>query len=279
MDYKEEYEKLKGLVKDLYPLMTEYCQEKVEGYFPEFKETDDELMLEAIIGYIDHDQHYGVSNKDMIAWLKKQGEINKRIQDEIEKQTKQQWKPENPDEQNPVWSDEDEEMRMDALKYLEIFDAQGIHGDAAWPCIEWLKSLKKRMQPQPKQEPYVDLGLPSGTLWKSANEEDYYTYDEATAKFSNKLPSRKQWDELTDKCKWEWKGAGYGITGPNGNTIYLPGDGYTLYDEVRGVGTYGGYWSSTCYDSDFAWYMCFGPGFIYTDYYKRNNGRSVRLVK
>ena len=85
--------------------------------------------------------------------------------------------------------------------------------------------------------------------------------------------------ELTDKCKWEWKGAGYGITGPNGNTIYLPGDGYTLYDEVRGVGTYGGYWSSTCYDSDFAWYMCFGPGFIYTDYYKRNNGRSVRLVK
>ena len=26
---------------------------------------------------------------------------------------------------------------------------------------------------------FVDLGLPSGTLWKSTNEPGFYTYDEA----------------------------------------------------------------------------------------------------
>ena len=43
-----------------------------------------------------------------------------------------------------TWSEEDEEMWIDAIKYLELFDAQGIHGDVAVSCIEWLKSLKER---------------------------------------------------------------------------------------------------------------------------------------
>ena len=41
---------------------------------PELKESEGEKIRKAIIGYIDHGQHYGVSNKDMIAWLEKQGE-------------------------------------------------------------------------------------------------------------------------------------------------------------------------------------------------------------
>lgn len=45
-------------------------------------------------------------------------------------------------EQNYILSKEDEENRINAIKYLEIFDAQAIHGDVAVPCINWLKSLK-----------------------------------------------------------------------------------------------------------------------------------------
>ena len=38
---------------------------------------------------------------------------------------------------------------------------------------------------------YVDLGLPSGTLWKDKNEEGgFYTYDQAVSKFGNKLPTK-----------------------------------------------------------------------------------------
>ncbi len=43
---------------------------------------------------------------------------------------------------------------------------------------------------------YVDLGLPSGTKWKSVNEagdeNGFYTYDEAIKAFGNKLPTKKQ---------------------------------------------------------------------------------------
>ena len=31
---------------------------------------DDERILKGVMGLIDHDQHYGVSNKDMLTWLK-----------------------------------------------------------------------------------------------------------------------------------------------------------------------------------------------------------------
>ena len=42
----------------------------------------------------------------------------------------------NDEKVSPTWSEEDEEMRIDAIKYLELFDAQGIHGDIAISCIE-----------------------------------------------------------------------------------------------------------------------------------------------
>ena len=44
---------------------------------------------------------------------------------------------------------------------------------------------------------YVDLGLPSGTLWKAENEiAGHYTYEEAVVKFESKLPTKEQWEEL-----------------------------------------------------------------------------------
>lgn len=51
-----------------------------------------------------------------------------------------------------IWSEDDEKNRIDAIKYLELFDAQGIHGNVAVPCINWLKALKDRVQPKPKRE-------------------------------------------------------------------------------------------------------------------------------
>ena len=54
--------------------------------------------------------------------------------------------------QTHAWSEEDEEMWIDAIKYLELFDAQGIHGDVAVSCIEWLKSLKEKYAWNPSDE-------------------------------------------------------------------------------------------------------------------------------
>lgn len=70
-------------------------------------------------------------------------------------------------------------------------------------------------------EGYVDLGLPSGTLWKNSNEKGYFTYDEAEKKFGRKLPTNEQMQELVDFCEWEYVGDGYRFTGPNGKSITL----------------------------------------------------------
>ena len=128
----------------------------------------------------------------------------------------------------------------------------------------------------------VNLGLPSKTLWYSKNEGgDFarYTYDEAVSKFGNKLPTIEQLEELKNQCTWTWKGSGYKVVGPNGNSIYLPAEGKRLcYVDAYSVGPYGYYWSSTLDGSDDAYFLYFNSGYVYMQYSHRCYGQSVRLV-
>ncbi len=130
---------------------------------------------------------------------------------------------------------------------------------------------------------YVDLGLPSGTLWYSKNEGgDYarYTYDEAISNFGSKLPTKEQLEELESQCTWTWTGSGYKVVGPNGNSIYLPAAGYrNCLGDVYGVGVDGYYWSSTPSGSVSAYYLDFSSGGVYVDDFYRCYSRSVRLVQ
>ena len=135
---------------------------------------------------------------------------------------------------------------------------------------------------------WVDLGLPSGTLWKNTNETNsgdsygFYTNDEAVRTFGSKLPTKEQLNELRVKCTWTWSSNknGYNVVGPNGNSIFLPAagnrgcDGYVNY-----VGSGGDYWSSTPGGSDNAWVLYFGSGGVYVGYDNRCYGQSVRLVQ
>ena len=127
------------------------------------------------------------------------------------------------------------------------------------------------------------MGLPSGTLWKNANEggdNARYTYDEAVSRFGNKLPTKQQLEELINECTWTWTGSGYKVIGPNGNSIYLPGAGSRdCYGGVLGVGTGGYYWSSTPNDSDNAWSLLFLSGAAVVHYVGSCRGFSVRLVQ
>lgn len=77
---------------------------------------------------------------------------------------------------------------------------------------------------------YVDLGLPSGTLWKDQNENGYYTFNDAVFQYGNRLPTKENIDELVKYCKWTWGGWEpdthyYKVTGPNGNSIIMPTSG------------------------------------------------------
>ena len=151
--------------------------------------------------------------------------------------------------------------------------------------IEAERKARKRVEHKVElvHQGYVDLSLPSGTLWNNSNEGgDYalYTYDEAINRFGNQLPTKYQLEELQNKCRWSWTGNGYKVTGSNGNSIILPAAGYRDCDgDVNDVGTGGTYWSSTPYGSGDAWGLAFGSGGVGMCVRNRCSGRSVRLVQ
>ena len=79
MDYKKKYKQLHTLISDLYPFMSEYCKEKVEGFFPELAGSKDERIRKALLEMV-HDTtgdelwvDYNVHKEEALAWLEKQG--------------------------------------------------------------------------------------------------------------------------------------------------------------------------------------------------------------
>ena len=92
---------------------------------------------------------------------------------------------------------------------------------------------------------WVDLALPSGTLWYGKNADGlFYNFDEAVERFGNNMPTKEQFDELINNCTCTWTGEGYHIEGSNGNSIFLPAAGYRS-NALLDVGDFGIYWSST----------------------------------
>lgn len=137
---------------------------------------------------------------------------------------------------------------------------------------------------------YIDLGL--SVKWASCNiganipkdNGKLYTFEEAIHNTDGKLPTKEEWEELKNKCRWKWTTqngvTGYKVTGPNGNSIFLPAAGYRyFYGGVFNVRTSGGYWSSSPDDSDNAWYLYFNSSEVIMNNYNRGFGRSVRLVQ
>ena len=157
----------------------------------------------------------------------------------------------------------------------------------------------------PVEHEYVDLGLPSGTLWATCNvgatnPEDYgdyfawgetepkTTYSLATYKWCNGsqttmtkyctnssygtvdnkmeldseddaatvnwgeewcMASKDQFQELIDNCTSIWTTRngvkGCLLTGPNGNTLFLPAAGMRYNSSLSSAGSEGYYWSGT----------------------------------
>ena len=99
-----------------------------------------------------------------------------------------------------------------------------------------------------------------------------------------RMPTDSENDELCKKCKWVWTSKnghnGYNVTGPNGNSIFLPAAGWRNGTSSYDVGGLGNYWSSTLsssrsYDARF---LYFNSSRHYAGSYYRRIGRSVRPV-
>lgn len=76
-----------------------------------------------------------------------------------------------------------------------------------------------------------------------------------------KTPTRKQFKELIDRCRWSWitynGTTGCKITGPSGKSIFLPGAGRKSDYGIYRKDTFGYYWSSSRGHGLNAYYLYF----------------------
>lgn len=161
-------------------------------------------------------------------------------------------------------------------------------------CAFFIAGCKSSNEPEnqnntPENQEFVDLGLPSGTLWKDKNElnsqdsNGLYNFEEAFDAFGKNMPTNDQFEELINLCHWLWTGSGYMIIGPNEKYINMPASGYKDKNNVlKDVGEYGCYWSCTLvYDHGNA-YPCnlgFSKSGYRMDDMEADCKGSVRLVQ
>lgn len=96
-----------------------------------------------------------------------------------------------------------------------------------------------------------------------------------------RIPRESEFEELLEYGKWTWTESnaskGFLITGPNGNSIYLPATDFyaTGSDEM-----YGCYWTATPVEGDNqkAVYLYFSRNHHNLDYFYRYQGYYIRPV-
>ena len=99
-----------------------------------------------------------------------------------------------------------------------------------------------------------------------------------------RLPTKAEMEELKNKCTWTWTTqggkSGYKVTGPNGNSIFLPAAGYRDETSLGNAGEDGYYWSSTPFEfnSSNAYDLGFYSSYHYVGFCSRNGGHTVRPV-
>ena len=115
------------------------------------------------------------------------------------------------------------------------------------------------------------------------------SHDAATANWGGswRMPTKEEQQELIDNCTWTWTTQngvkGCKVTGPNGNSIFLPAAGLRRGSSLYDDGNNGYYWSSTplyYYDAN-GYYACgltFSGGGRLVSAYDRSDGLTVRPI-
>ena len=109
-------------------------------------------------------------------------------------------------------------------------------------------------------------------------------HDAATAEWGDawRMPTSEECNELIKKCRWHWTKkegvSGYEVTGPNGNSIFLPASGYYKDGALEFFKTNGNYWSATPKGSTKAYYISFHKTYVERRVLNKDRARSIRPV-
>lgn len=113
------------------------------------------------------------------------------------------------------------------------------------------------------------------------------SYDAARANWGGswRMPTEAEMEELLDECTWTLLTSqsgvnGYKVTGPNGNSIFLPAAGNREYSSLNYVGERGYYWTSTPieFGGDDSRSLYFYKSRIQMSFDERNNMLTIRPV-
>lgn len=140
---------------------------------------------------------------------------------------------------------------------------------------------------------YVDLGLPSGTLWATYNigasspdePGSYFQWGDISGYTSEEdwtIPTNAQFTELLNNTTYSWDSSRSGMTfTANGKELFLFGAGYIRAGGSNNpaYGMNGRYWSCTSYDSNYAWGLRFSSAMSMVDMVDKTFGISVRPVR
>ena len=152
-----------------------------------------------------------------------------------------------------------------------------------WSTYKWCKGDYNKLTkycPSDESGYWAGYGSPDGKTRLDLSD------DVAHIKLGGKwrIPTDEEWTELRERCKWTWTSTnsvnGYTVTGPSGNSIFLPAAGYRYGTLLYDAGSYGLYWSSSLNrgSPDYAWRVRFYSGNDYRYYGRRYYGHSVRPV-
>lgn len=207
----------------------------------------------------------------------------------------------------------------DGSAYIYLGEDDNRYLVAAAQDFDWIDKSSAHVEAyneETKEHEYVDLGL--SVMWATCNvgakkpEEygDYYAWGEIYTKDnyvldryykrapldvawmkwgSNwRMPSKQEFQELLDKCKWDMTErngvSGFQITGPSGNSIFLPTAGMKLDTRLLYSGSSAYYWTGNVapdnprVSSPLAWNLCNTSEGIHLVTLAREVGRSVRPV-
>lgn len=133
---------------------------------------------------------------------------------------------------------------------------------------------------------YTDRTCRTYRRYTSGDISGNSIYDVARANWGGswRMPTKREMEELKNKCTWKWTTQsgvkGYRVTGPNGNSIFLPTAGECQRSSRYDAGKCGYYWSSTPYErkSDSAYQLDFDDSGHRVNCYFRYQGATVRPV-
>lgn len=119
----------------------------IESIFPELKESEDERIRKEIISALKYANHKGVYDKH-ITWLEKQGE-KPQGKTALEASREEKIDNANFSQQSSAWGQEDEKNLMGIIDEIAVNKSESPESDYETydRFIDWLKSLKNRIQP------------------------------------------------------------------------------------------------------------------------------------